>query len=121
MEPKNLGSISYEKEEIVKGEVITKTVTGEVLIRQLNFGETNDLMQACVTIENNIPKQNHGLLRELTIVAATVSGPYVVTGNKKETHDNIRALPKHIGEWLYEQIDKLHAIDPKKGPGSDGQ
>ena len=97
----------------------------KVVIRKLDFGESNDLYQASTDFENVggalLPKPNQGRMRELMILKATVEAPYVVPGNAKKTHDNIRALERGVGDKIANEIEVLNKVDEKKEVSSGSQ
>lgn len=97
----------------------------KVVIKKLDFGESNDLYQASTDYENVggalLPKPNQGRMRELMILKSTVDAWYVVPGNAKKTHENIRSFPRAVGEKIADAIDAFNKVDEKKEASSGSQ
>jgi hypothetical protein len=85
----------------------------EVKIRELTFGEVNSIMDTAANITFIGGKQRAnpkmGQAKLLTLAAGIVSAPF-----KKGKSNELSNLPSQLGSYLYNEIDGLGAISPKK-------
>lgn len=84
----------------------------KVVIKELTFGERNDLQEEVtkITYVGTMPqiKVSTGKLRELSILKSLVSAPFKIGITE------VRNLPNEIGEKIYSEVDKLNHLSAKK-------
>jgi len=83
-----------------------------VIIKKLNFGETNDLRHEATEIKivgNTYQAKVHtGRFMELAILKSIVQAPF------KNSIEDIRNIPREIGEMLYGEIEKFNNLSEEK-------